>query len=56
MGLVTSPDPKPPIKENSKIKRIGSVFSDTERIDKLINVEYSFVKCYGKENIEMKYA
>jgi hypothetical protein len=37
-------------------QRFGSIFSDSERIEKLINCDYSFVKVYGKENIEAKYS
>lgn len=33
----------------------GSVFSEIDRIEKLINLDYTFEKCYGKEPIVEKY-
>jgi hypothetical protein len=32
------------------------VFSDSERFEKLISLDFSFEKCYGREPIEAKYA
>lgn len=36
-------------------ERRNSIFSDADRVEKLINLEFTFEKCYGKEPIEAKY-
>lgn len=36
-------------------ERRSSIFSDAEKVEKLINVEFTFERCFGKEPIETKY-
>ncbi len=46
-------------KKNSKAKiqhQEGSIFSDSERFEKLVNLDFSFSQCFLRDPIEAKYA